>query len=93
MQQIKAFFNLLDIFFGTAWSVMVMDTLPLLTSGSTIVFTQADNFMKLLFSIAGLIYLVFRIHHYHKNTKLDRDLKAIYYKCSFWKFYFSIQCK
>ena len=57
--------------------MMVIDTIPLLTSGSTIVFTQADNFMKFMFSLAGLVYLVFRIHHFHKNSKIDRDLKAI----------------
>jgi len=77
MQQIKTFFNILDAIAGLFWSFTLIDLIPLLSSGSTVIFTQIDNLIKILISIAGFVYLVVRINHFHRNSKIDRELKAI----------------
>lgn len=77
MQQIKAFFNILDAIAGLFWSFTLIDLIPLLSSGSTVIFTQIDNLIKILFSLGGLIYLAFRINHFYRNSKIDRELKSI----------------
>lgn len=77
MQQIKTFFNIIDLFFGTWWSITLVEVMPLLTSGTTIVFTQVDNLIKILFSLAGLVYLIFRIINYWHMSKLNREIKRL----------------
>lgn len=77
MQHIKSLLNFIDIMLGTFWSVTLIEVVPLVTSGTTVVFTQLDNVIKILFSLAGLVYLLVRINHYYRNSKIDRELKAI----------------
>jgi hypothetical protein len=77
MQTIKTALNLIDVFFGTIWGLTLTEVLPLLTSGSTAVFTQVDSIIKVLFSLAGLVYLVVRIIHYYHMSKLNRDIKRL----------------
>ncbi len=77
MHHVKSILNFIDIILGTFWSVTLIEVIPLLSSGTTVVFTQIDSLIKILFSFGGLIYLAFRINHYHRNSKLDRELKAI----------------
>jgi hypothetical protein len=77
MQHIKSFLNFIDIVLGAFWSITFIELLPVVYSGPALVISEVDNFIKFLFSIAGLVYLVVRILHYYKNTKLDRELKAI----------------
>lgn len=77
MHYIKSLLNFIDIILGTFWSITLIEVLPLVTSGTTVVFTQIDSLIKIMFSLGGLIYLGFRINHFHRNSKLDRDLKAI----------------
>lgn len=77
MHHIRTLLNFVDIVLGAFWSITFMEVLPFLYSGQTIILSDLDNVIKLLFSIAGLIYLIVRIQHYYKNTKLDRELKAI----------------
>jgi len=88
MQQIKTFFNLIDILLGTFWSMTVIEIVPLLTSGTTLVFTQVDNVIKILFSLAGLVYLIFRIINYYHMSKLNREIKRLeIYKLNNEKFF------
>lgn len=88
MQQIKTFFNLIDILLGTFWSMTVIEIVPLLTSGTTLVFTQVDNIIKILFSLAGLVYLIFRIINYYHMSKLNREIKRLeIYKLNNEKFF------
>lgn len=77
MQQIKSFFNLLDLIVGTFWSMTLIEIVPLLTSGTTIVFTQADNIMKFILSLLGTVYLAFRIYNYWHMSKLNREIKRL----------------
>jgi len=77
MQTIKSVLNYIDIMVGYLWGLTFMEVIPLITTGSPIIFTQFDNFIKTLISIAGLVYLVVRINHYYRNSKIDRELKAI----------------
>ena len=77
MHQIKTFLNFVDIAMGAFWSVTFIELLPIVYSGPALILSDIDNVIKLLFSIAGLIYLLLRIQHYYKNTKLDREIKAI----------------
>ena len=77
MQQIKSILNFIDIVLGTFWSITLVEVMPLLTSGTTIVFTQVDNLIKILFSLAGLVYLIFRIINYWHMSKLNREIKRL----------------
>jgi hypothetical protein len=77
MQHIKSLLNFIDIILGTFWSVTLIEVVPLLTSGSTVIFTQIDSLIKILFSLAGLVYLIFRIINYWHMSKLNRELKKL----------------
>lgn len=77
MHTIKSILNWIDICMGYMWGYALIDVLPLITAGSPVIFTQFDYLLKTLISIAGFVYLVFRINHYYRNSKIDRDLKMI----------------
>jgi hypothetical protein len=62
---------------GYFWGYTVFEIMPLVASGSPIILTQFDNLIKMLISLAGLVYLIIRINHYYRNSKLDRELKAV----------------
>ena len=77
MHTIKSFLNFIDIILGTFWSITLIEVVPLVTSSPVVVFSQVDNIIKILFSLAGLVYLVFRIINYWHMSKLNREIKKL----------------
>lgn len=77
MQQVKDFLNLLDFIVGTYWSITMMDVLPMLFSGQiqTSMLSNISGFVNLLLAIAGLIYLVVRLVHFVRMSKLHIESK------------------
>lgn len=77
MHQIKEFLNFLDLVVGTFWSLTIMDLYPIIFSGQ-ITFSSVANlstFVNLLLAIAGLVYLIFRIIHFVRMSKLHIEFK------------------
>ena len=77
MHTIKSFLNFIDIILGTFWSITLIEVVPLVTSSPVVVFSQVDNIIKILFSLAGLVYLIFRIINYWHMSKLNREIKKL----------------
>jgi len=77
MQQIKDFLNFIDIIVGTFWSMTVLDLYSVLFSGQITISVLSDisTFVNMLLAIAGLIYLVVRIVHFVKMSKLHIEYK------------------
>jgi hypothetical protein len=77
MHQIKEFLNFCDLIVGTFWSITVLDILPVLLSGqiSNFAISNVSSFVNLLLAIAGLVYLVFRIIHFVRMSKLHIEYK------------------
>jgi hypothetical protein len=77
MQQIKDFLNFLDILVGTFWSITLLDLYPLLITGQLTnnAMSSISGFVNLLLAIAGLIYLVLRIIHFFRMSKLNLEYK------------------
>jgi len=77
MQQIKDFLNVLDFLVGTYWSITMLDVLPIIFSGqiSTQILSSVSGVVNLLLAIAGLIYLVVRLIHFIKMSKLHIESK------------------
>lgn len=72
MQQIKDFLNFLDFIVGTYWSITMMDVLPLVFSGNIQkeLLSSISGLVNLLLAIAGLVYLVVRLIHFVRMSKL-----------------------
>jgi hypothetical protein len=77
MHQIKEFLNFLDLVVGTFWSITMLDFLPILLSGqsSTFAISNISSLVNLLLAIAGLVYLVVRIIHFIRMSKLHIEFK------------------
>jgi hypothetical protein len=77
MQQIKDFLNFLDVLVGTFWSITLLDLYPLLITGQLTnnAMSSISGFVNLLLAIAGLIYLVLRIIHFFRMSKLNLEYK------------------
>jgi len=77
MQQIKDFLNFLDFIVGTYWSITMMDILPLIFSGqmTSQILSSVSGVVNLLLAIAGLVYLVFRLIHFVRMSKLHIESK------------------
>lgn len=77
MQQIKEFLNFLDVIVGAFWSFTVMEMIPLVIYGQVIIspLSRVSDFVNLLLTIAGLVYLVVRIIHFIKMSKLNIEYK------------------
>lgn len=77
MQQIKEFLNFLDILVGTFWSITLLDLYPLLMTGqlTNAALSSISGFVNLLLAVAGLIYLVLRIIHFFRMSKLHIEYK------------------
>jgi hypothetical protein len=77
MQQIKDFLNVLDLIVGTFWSITMVDFLPVLFSGQLTknVISSFSVFINLLLAIAGLVYLILRIIHFFRMSKLHIEYK------------------
>lgn len=71
IQQVKDFLNFVDIIVGTFWGFTLMEVVPVLSTGTTIVFTQLDNVIKVAFAFVGLIYTIIRMLHFIKKSKQD----------------------
>lgn len=71
MHQIKDILNYMDMIVGTFWGFTLLELVPLLSTGTTIVFTQLDNVIKILFAFVGLIYTIIRMLHFIKKSKQD----------------------
>ena len=75
MHTIKEIFSFLDITFAMLWSYTTIDLAQmLLIGGFTNSFTTIDSVVKLLLSLAGLVYFVLRIHNYYHKSKLERAM-------------------
>lgn len=77
MQTAKEILTYLDMFFCSVWGITLTDILPTLLSTPTALFSTVDNFIKLLFSLAGFVYLILRIWNYYHTSKLNRELKKL----------------
>jgi len=77
MQQIKDFLNFLDFIVGTFWSITMMDVLPIIFSGQigTQLLSSMSGVVNLLLAIAGLAYLVVRLIHFIRMSKLHIESK------------------
>lgn len=77
MQQVKEFLNFLDLLVGTFWSITVLDIIPILISGeiSKFAISSVSAFVNLLLAIAGLVYLVIRIVHFLRMSKLHIEYR------------------
>lgn len=77
MQQVKDFLNFIDVIVGTFWSLTVMDLYPLIFSGQITIsaISNISTFVNLLLAIAGLVYLVFRIIHFVRMSRLHIEYK------------------
>lgn len=77
MQQIKDFLNFLDLLVGTFWSVTMMDVLPIIFSGQigTQLLGSISGIVNLLLAIAGLVYLIVRLVHFVRMSKLIIESK------------------
>jgi hypothetical protein len=75
MQQLKEFLNFADLIVGSFWGLTIVEVIPIVSSGSTVVFTQVDDFIKVSFAFVGLIYALVRLVHFAKISKLNRDYR------------------
>jgi len=77
MQQIKDFLNFLDVLVGTFWSFTMMDIIPIIFSGqiTSQLLSSVSGVVNLLLAIAGLAYLVVRLIHFIRMSKLHIQMK------------------
>lgn len=75
MQELKNILGFLDLMVGTFWGYTLVEVIPLFSAAPTIVFTQLDNVIKILFSLVGFIYALVRLVHFAKISKLNRDFR------------------
>jgi len=77
MQQIKEFLNVIDFIVGTWWGITFIDILPIILSGGFTenLLSSASSFMNFLVVVAGLIYLILRIIHFARMSKLNIEYK------------------
>jgi hypothetical protein len=75
MQQLKEVLNFVDLIVGSFWGVTIVEIIPIISSGSTMVFTQVDDVIKITFAFVGLIYALVRLIHFAKISKLNRDYR------------------
>ena len=73
MQTFKEIFGYLDYIFMTYWGFTIIDLTSIFMAGN--IFSTVDNIIKLLFALAGLIFLIIRGHHYFLDKQLDRKIK------------------
>lgn len=73
MVKIKAFLLGLDWVFLSISGYSFIDIAGTLVSGN-LAMSSIDNFVKLLLSMAGFIYLCARTYHFIMKSALERDL-------------------
>lgn len=74
MVKIKTFLLGLDYFWLSVSGYSFIDIIGTFFSGN-LAMSSIDNFIKLLFSMAGLIYLCVRIYNSIMMSKLEREYK------------------
>lgn len=74
MVKIKAFLLSLDYIFLTVSGYSAIDIAGTLIAGN-LALSSIENFIKLLLSMAGFVYLCARTFHFIINSGLERDLK------------------
>jgi len=100
MNNLKEALAFIDLMMGVIWGLTLIEIAPIITSGTTIVFTQLDNVIKILFALVGLIYTIIRMLHFIKKSKQDlrfreqeiieKERKNLYYN---WTEEFNDQSK
>lgn len=73
MVKIKAFLLSLDWIFLSLSGYSFIDIASTLVSGN-LAMSSIDNFIKLLLSIAGFVYLCARTYHFIMKSSLEREL-------------------
>jgi len=73
MVKIKAWILGADFVFCSASGYSFLDLMNTLISGNLAI-AGIENFIKLLFSMVGLVYLCMRIYHFNKKSGLEREL-------------------
>ena len=100
MNNIKEALAFTDLIMGFIWGITLIEVIPIVASGTTIVFTQLDNVIKILFALVGLIYTIIRMLYFIKKSKQDlrfreqeiieKERKNLYYN---WTEEFNDQSK
>lgn len=73
MQFLKDLYTGLDITISAYWGFTALELInTVMYNSATIVFSTVDNVIKLIFSLAGLIYMLFKMHHFYHKSKLER---------------------
>lgn len=73
MVKIKAFILTADWIVFTASGYSFIDLLNSIISGN-LALSGIENFVKLLFSMAGFVYLCVRIYHFIMKSSLEREM-------------------
>ena len=77
MHQVRDFLNFLDYIVATFWGFTLVEVVPVIaTEGLSFnILSSLSEFIKILFAIAGLIYLVFRLIHFVKMSKINVQIR------------------
>jgi hypothetical protein len=77
MHQVREFLNFLDYVVATFWGITVAEVVPLIAADglSISILSSLSDLIKVLFSIAGLIYLIFRLLHFVKMSKVNVSIR------------------
>ena len=84
MQQLKDFFNFIDYIVATFWGITLVEIVPVLAANGIMhgLMSSVSELISTLFAFAGLVYLVVRLIHYIRMSKINlairkEDLKKI----------------
>ena len=77
MQQVREFLNLLDYIVGTFWGFTLIEVVPSVISSGLFpsALSGISDFIKVMFSIAGFIYLVVRLIHFIRMSKINVEIR------------------
>lgn len=77
MQQFKDLFAVIDVFVGAFWSFTMFDIIPIVLAGkvTTDLFSSVSGIVNLCLAIAGLIYLIIRLLHFIKISKVNLEIR------------------
>ena len=77
MHQVREFLNFLDYIVATFWGFTLIEVVPIVTGGNILpeIMSSLSDFIKVLFSIAGLIYLIFRLIHFIRMSKINIEIR------------------
>jgi uncharacterized membrane protein len=73
MQHLKDFFNFIDYIVATFWGITLVEIVPVLASNGIMhgLMSSFSELISTLFAFAGLIYLVVRLIHYIRMSKIN----------------------